>query len=117
MEMYGAKQAGLDVFRMLLLASRDEDLSYGMRYELLTGEDILKAGLGEEFHLRVTEATKRVFKGLKRIRFLNRLRVTVGIMRKVKAHYGNYPEAPEDFDKWRLRREVLFEEARSKLVE
>ena len=117
MEMYGAKQAGLDVFRMLLLASRDEDLSYGMRYELLTGEDILKAGLGEEFHLRVTEATKRVFKGLRRIRFLNRLRVTVGIMRKVKVHYGNYPEAPEDFDKWRLRREVLFEEARLKLVE
>jgi digeranylgeranylglycerophospholipid reductase len=117
MEMYGMKQAGLDVFRMLLLSSRDEDLSYGMKYALLTEEDILRAGLGEEFHLKITETTKRVFKGLKRIRFLNRLRLTVKLMRQVRAHYRDYPEGVEDFEEWRRGREVLFEEARSKLVE
>jgi digeranylgeranylglycerophospholipid reductase len=116
MEMYGMKQAGLDVFRMLLLRSRDEDLSYGMRYKLLTEEDVLRTGLGEEVRLKITETATRVFRGLKRVRFLNKLRLTVNMMKQVKAHYKNYPKAPEEFEKWRVKTEVLFKEARSKLV-
>ena len=117
MEMYGTKQAGLDVFRMLLLTSRDGDLNYGMKYKLLTEEDILKAGLGEEFHLNVTETAKRVFRGLKRIRFLNRLRLAVNLMKQVKAHYKDYPETPENFEGWRMKTEALFNETRSRLIE
>jgi flavin-dependent dehydrogenase len=117
MEMYGIKQAELDVFRMLLLTSRDEDLSYGMRYKLLTEEDVLKAGLGEEFRLNVTETARRVFRGLKRIRFLNKLRLTVDLMRQVKAHYRNYPETLEDFEGWQVKTEALFREAKSKAME
>jgi geranylgeranyl reductase family protein len=117
MEMYGAKQAGLDVFRFLLLGSRDEDLNYGMKYRLLTEEDVLKAGLGEEFRLNITETAKRVFRGLKRIRFLNRLRLTVNLMKQVKAHYRNYPETPERFEEWQVRTEALFKEAKSKIME
>ena len=115
-EMYGAKQAGLDIFRLLLLKSRDEDLNYGMNYELLKEEDVLKAGMGEDFHLNITETAKRVFKGLKRIRFLNRLRLTVNMMKQVKAHYEKYPETPERFEKWRLQTLALFEEASSRIV-
>lgn len=117
MEMYGVKQAGLDAFRMLLLISRDEDLNCGMKYALLTEEDVLKASLGEEFHLNITETAKRVFRGLKSIRFLNKLRLTVNLMKQVKAHYRNYPKAPEDFEKWRVKTEALFKETRSKLME
>jgi len=117
MESYGTKQAGLDVFRLLLLTCSDEDLNYGMKYELLTEEDVLKAGLGEEFHLNITETAKRVFKGLRRIRFLNQLRVTVNLMNKVKAHYKDYPRTPKGFEKWRMETEALFREARSKLIE
>lgn len=116
MAMYGAKQAWLDIFRFLLLASRDEDLSYGMKYKLLTEEDVLKAGLGEEFHLRISETAKRVFRGLRRISFLNKLRLTVNFMDKVKAHYRNYPGTPDRFDEWRVENERLFKEARSKLM-
>ena len=117
MDMYGAKQAGLDVFRMFLLTSRDEDLNYGMKYKLLTEGDVLKAGLGEKFRLRITDKTVRVFRGLRRIRFLNKLRHTVNLMGDVKAHYRSYPEAPEGFREWRMKRETLFKEARSKLVD
>jgi len=116
-ETYGIKQAGLDVFRMLLLTSRNEDLNYGMKYKLLTEEDLLKASLGKEFHLTITDTAKRVFRGLKRIRFLNKLRLTVNLMRQVKVHYKNYPENSEDFEKWRVKTEALFNEARSKLIE
>ena len=116
MESYGTKQASLDVFRLLLLKSSNEDLSHGMKYKLLTEEDVLKAGLGEDFHLNITETAKRVFRGLKRVHFLNKLRVTVNLMNKVKAHYRNYPKTPKDFEWWRLKTEALFKEAKSKLM-
>ena len=117
MEMYGAKQAGLDVFRILLLTSSDEELNYGLKHKLLTEEDILKASLGEEFHLKITETVKRVFKGIKRIGFLNRLRLTVNLMKQVKAHYSTYPETQEKFQQWQMKTKALFKEARSKLIE
>jgi geranylgeranyl reductase family protein len=115
-DMYGAKQAGLDIFRLFLLKSRDEDLNYGMNYKLLTEEDVLKAGMGEDFHLNITETAKRVFKGMKRIRFLSKLRLTVNMMKQVKAHYGKYPETPENFENWRLQTVTLFEDAKEKIV-
>lgn len=117
MEMYGTKQAGLDVFRMLLLTSHDEDLSYGMKYRLLTEEDVLKAGLGEDFRLNITETAKRVFRGLGRLRFLNKLRLTANLIKQVQAHYRNYPETPENFEGWRIKTEALFKEAKSKVME
>jgi digeranylgeranylglycerophospholipid reductase len=115
MDLYGSKQAGLDIFRLLLIASRDEDLNYGMNYRLLTEEDVLKAGLGEDFHLKVTETAKRVFRGLRRVWFLNRLRLTVSMMRRVRAHYREYPETSGGFERWQMRTESLFKEAKSSI--
>jgi geranylgeranyl reductase family protein len=115
-EMYGSKQASLDIFRLFLLKSRDEDLNYGMSYQLLKEEDVLKAGMGEDFHLNVTETARRVFKGMRRIRFLNKLRLTVKMMKQVKAHYVEYPETPEGFDVWRPQTVSLFREAKSKIA-
>jgi geranylgeranyl reductase family protein len=116
MEMYGGKQAGLDVFRLLLIGSRDEDLNYGMSYKLLTEEDVLKAGLGDDFRLNISEKARRVFRGIRRVRFLNKLRLTVGLMRQVKAHYRSYPESVEGFEGWRRETMGLFGEARSRLL-
>jgi digeranylgeranylglycerophospholipid reductase len=117
MESYGKKQASLDVFRMLLIASNDADLNYGMGCKVLTEDDVLKAGLGDDFHLNITETAKRVFRGLKRVRFLNKLRLTVSMMRRVKAHYDTYPDSPEDFEKWRGQTVNLISQAKDTLVE
>jgi digeranylgeranylglycerophospholipid reductase len=115
-DLYGAKQAKLDIFRMLLLTSSDEDLNYGMHYHLLTEEDLLKAGMGDEFHLNITETSRRVFRGLKRVNFLNRLRLTVKYMNRVKDHYARYPDTPANFEKWRMQTVSLFKEAASKVM-
>jgi digeranylgeranylglycerophospholipid reductase len=117
MELYGQKQASLDVFRLFLISCRDKDLNYGMNYKLLTEEDVLKAGMGDDFHLNITETGKRVFKGLRNLRFLNKLRVTATLMKQVKAHYKNYPENPQNFKGWKTRTEQLFSEARSRIIE
>jgi digeranylgeranylglycerophospholipid reductase len=115
-DLYGAKQARLDIFRMLLLTSHDEDLNYGMHYHLLTEQDVLKAGLGDDFHLNITETSRRVFRGLRRVGFLNRLRLTVKYMNRVRDHYTAYPDKPADFEKWRLQTVSLFKEAASKVM-
>jgi len=114
-ETYGGKQAGLDIFRLLLIASSDEDLNYGMGYKLLTEDDVLKAGLGEDFHLNITETARRVFRGIKNVRFLNKLRLTVKMMKQVKAHYKNYPETCEGFEEWQRKTESIFKMAKEKI--
>lgn len=115
-ETYGTKQASLDIFRLFLIASNDEELSYGMKYQLLTEDDVLKAGMGDEFHLNVGETAKRVFRGLKRPRFLNKLRLTVSMMKRIRAHYAEYPQTAESFAEWRRKTEGIFEEAKEKII-
>jgi geranylgeranyl reductase family protein len=115
MKAYGTKQAGLEVFRRLLLSVDDEDLNYAMAYEVLTEEDVLKVGMGEDLRLNITEKARRVFRGIKRVGLLNKLRLTVKFMRQVKSHYQRYPETPEGFTKWQAATETLFKEAKAKV--
>jgi geranylgeranyl reductase family protein len=116
-KMYGKKQASLEIFRYLILSNSNEELNYGMKYKVLTEEDILKASLDEDFHLEITETIKRVFRGLKKLGFLNRLRLTAKIMKQVKTHYMNYPKIVKDFPKWKIETEKLFKDARSKIMD
>ena len=116
-DTYGKKQGTLDIFKMFLLSCSDADLNYGMNEKLMTEDDVLKAGMGDDFHLNITETAKRVFRGLRRVGFLNRLRLTVTMMRGLSAHYNTYPTSPESFEPWRLQTIKLIEEAREKLVE
>jgi digeranylgeranylglycerophospholipid reductase len=115
-ETYGKKQGALDIFKMFLLSCSDEDLNYGMNEKLMTEDDVLKAGMGDDFHLNITETAKRVFRGLRRVGFLNRLRLTVTMMRQLRAHYNTYPTTPEGFESWRSQTVNIIEEAREKLI-
>jgi flavin-dependent dehydrogenase len=117
MASYGKKQASLDIFRILLIASSDADLNYGMNCKLITEDDVLKAAMGDEFHLNITETAKRVFRGRKRMGFLKKLRLTVKMMREVRAHYEAYPASPENFEAWRSRTVKLVEQGKEKLLD
>jgi hypothetical protein len=111
MHSYGAKQAGLDVFRILLQGLSDDDLNYGMKYRLITEDDLLKASMDGEVRLNITEKTRRVFRGLRKLSLLRKLRHAANLMEKVKAHYLNYPTSPEEFGKWKMETLKLFSEA------
>jgi digeranylgeranylglycerophospholipid reductase len=112
---YGAKQAGLEVFRVLLQHLDDEDLNYGMQYKLLTEEDVLKASVGEDAHFTITEKTRRVFRGVKKLSVLRKLRNATKSMREIKAWYRNYPASPDDFEEWKAGAEDIFGKATMKL--
>ncbi len=116
-ETYGKKQGTLDIFKMFLLSCSDDDLNYGMNEKLMTEDDVLKAGMGDDFHLNITETAKRVFRGIRRVGFLTKLRATVVMMRGLSAHYNTYPTTPEGFEPWRTQTVKLIEDARKKLVD
>jgi len=111
MQSYGAKQADLDVFRLLLQRLSDEDMNYGMKYRLITEDDLLKTSMGEDTRLNITEKTRRIFRGIRKISLLKRLRATVRLMKKMKTLYQNYPVSPEGFDEWKKKTQHLIEEA------
>lgn len=116
-DTYGKKQGTLDIFKMFLLSCSDEDLNYGMNQKLMTEDDVLKAGMGDNFHLNITDTAKRVFKGMRRLGFLNKLRLTVTMMKELGAHYNTYPATPEGFEPWRKQTVDLISQAKKKLVE
>jgi geranylgeranyl reductase family protein len=115
-DTYGKKQGTLDIFKLFLLSCSDEDLNYGMAEKLMTEDDVLKAGMGDDFHLNITETAKRVFRGIRRVGFLNKLRLTVTMMRGLSAHYNTYPTTPVGFEAWRAQTVNLIEEGREKLL-
>ncbi len=112
---YGAKQAGLEVFRVLLQNFGDEDLNYGMRYKLLTEEDVLKASLGEKTSFKITEKARRAFRGVKKLNVLRKLRNATKSMEEVKAWYRNYPTSPKTFPQWLAGTTRIFKKVSEKL--
>jgi geranylgeranyl reductase family protein len=113
---YGKKQGTLDIFKIFLLSCSDDDLNYGMNQKLMTEDDVLKAGMGDDFHLNITETAKRVFRGIRKVGFLNKLHSTVSMMKTLSAHYNTYPATPQGFEQWRAETEHLIEEAHQKLA-
>jgi len=112
MEVYGGKQAGLDIFRMLLQRLTNKEMNYGMRHHLITDEDLLKTSMGEDLKLNITEKTRRLFKGLGSLSLLKKLNTTAKLMKEVKELYRNYPESPEGLPEWEAQVSQLLEKAK-----
>ncbi len=112
MELYGAKQAGLDIFRMLLQRLTNKEMNYGMAHHLITDEDLLKASMGEDLKLNITEKTNRLFKGLGSLSLLKKLNTTAKIMREIKALYRSYPSSPQGLKEWEEKVNLVVEKAK-----
>jgi digeranylgeranylglycerophospholipid reductase len=109
MKGYGAKQVGLDLFRLFLQQTPDDDLNYGMKHRLLKEEDILSASLGEDLVLNLTEKVKRLFSGIGKLRLLNRLRKISTKMKEIKGLFQDYP-SPEQFEAWKSEVENIYKD-------
>ena len=113
MEEYGAKQAGLDIFRMLLQRLSNKEMNYGMRHHLITDDDLLKTSMGEDLKLNISEKTGRLFKGLGSLLLLKKLNTTAKLMKEIKELYKNYPSSPEGLDDWEMKTSQIFEKAKN----
>jgi len=116
MKAYGAKQAGIDMFKIFLLQGvSNDDLNYGMKYKIVTEEDIFRVSVGENLRLNITEKTKRVFRGAGRLSLLRRLRDTANLLKEMKSLYMNYPASPDGFNEWKNKTEELLRIAPKRL--
>jgi flavin-dependent dehydrogenase len=113
MKEYGAKQAGLDLFRMLLQNLTNKEMNYGMSHHLITDDDLLKASMGEDLKLNITEKTSRLFKGLGCLSLVIKLNTTVKLMKEVKNLYRNYPDSPQELDEWEDKVNKIFEKTKN----
>jgi digeranylgeranylglycerophospholipid reductase len=111
MEVYGAKQAGLDVFRMLLQRLTNKEMNYGMEHHLITDDDLLKTSMGEDVKLNITEKTRRVFKGIGSLSLLRKLNITAKYMKKIRGLYRNFPSSPEGLGEWKEKINRVIERA------
>ena len=109
MRDYGAKQAGLDVFRIFLQSLTNDNINYGMKYKLIKEEDVLKASLEGDVRLNITDTTRRIFRGLKRISLLRKLYSMTKKSKLVKEAYDKYPQSPNKMPEWRLKIKKIFE--------
>ncbi|MFQ6077475.1 MAG: tryptophan 7-halogenase, partial [Candidatus Bathyarchaeia archaeon] len=100
MAWYGAKAASLDVFRIFLQNRDDEALNYGMEYRLIREDDILKASLGEDLKLSITDKAERFLRGIGKLPFLRGLVMMSRNMRAIKSLYKAYPRNFEGLQSW-----------------
>jgi len=112
MILYGAKAAGLDVFRIFLQKCGNDELNYGMSNRLIREEDVLKATRGEDLRLNITDKARRVFRGIRRLSFLKALGVTADKMKEIKELYRHFPE-PKDHAQWSVKVELLIKEIKN----
>ena len=111
MKLYGAKQAGLDIFRMLLQRLTNKELNYGMRQRLITDEDLLKASMGEDLKLNITEKSSRFFKGIGSLSLLRKLNTTAKLMKEIKLLYRDYPTSLDGLSQWEKKVQVVIKKA------
>lgn len=99
---YGTKQAALDVFRIFLQGLGNRLINYGLAQGLIKSDDLLKASMGGELRLNITEKASRLFASIGEPRFLLKLNKTAKLMEEFRGFYLKYP-APEGFKEWRAK--------------
>jgi digeranylgeranylglycerophospholipid reductase len=107
MKAYGAKQAGLDLFRLFIQKIGNDSIDYGMENVLIREEDLLKVSTGEELKLNITDKAERVLRGIGKISLIIRLREVAKLMKEMKNLYADYP-SQEGFVDWRSKIEGLY---------
>ena len=102
---------------MFLLSCSDDDLNYGMNEKLMTEDDVLKAGMGDDFHLNITETAKRVFRGIRQSRIPQQTTLNSHYDERPKCTLQHLPNhASRTSSHGALQTVKLIEDARQKLV-
>ncbi len=113
----GAKQAGLDIFRIFLQELTNDEIEWGLKLGLMNAADAYETSVTGELKVNLSALDKAqiLVKMLGRPSMLLRLKTVADYMKKVKKLYKEYPETPEALPKWVDSVEQLYREYKSKL--
>lgn len=108
MDVYGASQTALDLFRIFFQSSTDDDLTFGLKY-LVTEESVRKINRGEKVRLTAIEKTEILFRGIGKLRLLNNFRSIMKNMQEIKELCKNYPQ-PSEFEAWEIELNMIYDD-------
>ncbi len=117
MRSLGAKQAGLDIFRIFLQQLTDEEIEWGLKAGLMNAEHAYETSVTGELkaNLSALDKAQILVKLLGRPAMVLKLRKVADYMKKVKTLYKEYPEDPDELPKWVDRVENLYREYKAQL--
>ncbi len=114
MEVYGGKQAGLDIIRMFLQKLGNDDFEWIIKNKIITGEEIYELGSHANLVDEVVSNIMRFTKLLRKPSLLNKLRIVKKYMdQAIELYTIKYPEKPVDIFKWMDEVDRLFNEYRN----
>ncbi len=99
-ERYGNKTAGLEVFRIYLQSLNNELLNYGMAH-FITEEEAIELSYGRVPELTLASTFSKMLSGIANITAFRNLLYCVSEMKKLNAHYKNYPRSIGEFQAWK----------------
>lgn len=114
-ELYGAKQASLDLLRIFLQKLSDEELNYIIEKKVISDDELLEISLTGDLRISIANKILKAIRFLKKPSLLLKLKVLADYMQKMKQHYFSYPETPTVFLRWRHQLINIYEEFRFKL--
>ena len=109
-ELYGAKQASLDLFRIFLQKLSDDDIEYGLRKRIMRESDLYETSSYGVIRRSVFDKLERVLAGLGRPSLLYKLVQVAHYMDKIRELYRRYPDKPEELYKWKTELERIYRE-------
>lgn len=107
----GAKNAGLDLFRLFLQSLSDSQINFGMSNHLIDEKDLIKISSGEEINLSAADKIIRAVRGIANLDLLKKLKFTSSKMIEIKSLYYNYPP-PKGFFEWKNKINKVYDEVR-----
>ncbi len=100
-EVYGAKTAGLEAFRVYLQSLNNELINYGMSH-FLTKEEAIAISYGNIPKITIASTFQKVLSGVSNINAFRNLIYTVSKMKKLNELYEKYPASVGEFQKWKM---------------
>ena len=106
-EVYGAKTAGLEAFRVYLQSLNNELINYGMSH-FLTKEEAIAISYGNIPKITIASTFQKVLRGVSNINAFRNLIYTVSKMKKLNELYEKYPATVGEFQDWKtvVNREI-----------
>ena len=112
---YGAKQASLDLLRMVLQRLSEEELTLIIKRKMVSEDELLEISSTGDLKMSIANKIISALKFISKPSLLLKLKTLATLMDKVKKHYYEYPEDPKDLAKWELKLKKIYDEFKIKL--
>lgn len=110
MKDMGAKQASLEVLKLLLQTLSNNEIDFIFRKKIFTAEELMSAVKDGTFKISFFDKVKRLLISLRHISMLKKLTKIGKLMKSAMKIYQTYPEQVGSFENWKKEQSVIFEE-------